>query len=145
MADKKEQLDAETISLYEESLRRCNAAPNFLDVFYDKFLASSPEIRARFAKTDFVRQKRALRASFYLIITAVGDKYGGPENYLKEIAIQHSRHHLGIGAALYDLWLDSLLETVKECDPECDPYVLNAWDLVMVNGIDLMLSYYNHE
>jgi hemoglobin-like flavoprotein len=144
MANQDAPLSDEIIERYEQSLIRCSSCKNFLDEFYDRFRASSPEVAEKFAGTDFAKQKRALRASFFLIVSAIGDKSGGPEHYLKDVAIRHSRKHLDVGAALYDLWLDSLLATVKSCDPECDPYVLHAWEQVMVKGIHYMLGFYNH-
>ena len=56
-------MDDSTLKTFEDSLQRCNSNPNFLDRFYEVFLASSPKVKEKFAQTDFVRQKRALRAS----------------------------------------------------------------------------------
>ena len=52
----------------DESLRRCNAHPVFLDLFYENFLASSPKVKEKFANTDFAKQKRALQASLNLML-----------------------------------------------------------------------------
>jgi hemoglobin-like flavoprotein len=135
-------MDKSTLDLFDASLRRCNARPGFLDLFYENFLASSPKVEEKFANTDFVRQKRALRASLHLMLLAAGDGDKGPERYLKDLAARHSRSQLNIGAELYDLWLDSLLATVKECDPQFDPRVEAAWENVMTVGIGYMLSHF---
>jgi hemoglobin-like flavoprotein len=50
---------------------------------------------------------------------------------------------LNVGAELYDLWLDSLLETVEECDPEHSPEVRHAWEEVMMVGIHYLTVRYN--
>jgi hemoglobin-like flavoprotein len=139
-----ESVDEKTIQIFEQSLRRCDANPEFLDIFYDRFLASSPKVKERFAKTDFHRQKRLLRASFYLILLASEDPDGGPERYLGHLAARHSTKDLDVGAELYDLWLDSLLESVKECDPEYSEEVEEAWEKIMGIGIDFLLSRYHH-
>lgn len=128
------------LNTFDESLKRCNAVPDFLDRFYEKFLASSPKVKEKFAKTNFTRQKRALRASLHLLLIAAEDERRGPERYLRDIAAGHSRAHLDITAELYDLWLDSLLATVRECDPEFDSEVENAWERVMMVGIHYMIS-----
>ena len=60
-----------------------------------------------------------------------------------EIAAQHSAQDLDIGAELYDLWLDSLLETVEETDPEYSPTVRKAWEDVMMVGIHYLCVRYN--
>ena len=125
---------------FEESLRRCNNVPDFLDRFYDRFLESSPKVREKFEGTDFVRQKRALRASFHLLLTVASDEKRSPERYLREVAATHDRNNRNITAELYDLWLDTLLETVRECDPNFNAAVEKAWERVMMIGIHYMLS-----
>ena len=137
-------MDEQTIETFEQSLRRCDADPEFLDIFYDRFLASSPKVKSKFADTDFHRQKRLLRASFYLILLASEDPTDGPERYLGHLAARHSTRDLDVGAELYDLWLDSLLASVKECDPEYNPEVEAAWEKMMGIGIDFLLSRYHH-
>ncbi len=131
-----------TLQKFDESLRRCNAAPGFLSGFYEKFLSSSPKVQERFANTDFVRQKRALRASLHLMLL-VAESEEQAERYLKDLANRHSREQLNIGAELYDLWLDSLLASVGEYDPQFTPEVEDAWEKVMMVGIDFLLSYYD--
>ena len=54
-------MDEKTIQIFEQSPRRCDSNPAFLDIFYEHFLDSSPKIKERFANTDFHRQKRLLR------------------------------------------------------------------------------------
>jgi hemoglobin-like flavoprotein len=136
-------VDQETIEIFDHSLRRCNANPGFLDLFYETFLSSSPKVKERFANTDFSRQKRLLHASFYLILLASEDPENGPARYLDHLASRHSVYDLNIGAELYDLWLDSLLAVVEECDPEFDDSIEEAWERIMGIGIDYMLRHYN--
>ena len=66
-------MDAEILEIFDKSLGRCNARPGFLDRFYERFLAMSPKVAEKFKHTDFVRQKRALRASFHMMLLAAGD------------------------------------------------------------------------
>lgn len=137
------QLDEKTIEIFDRSLRRCDTNAAFLDLFYERFLASSPKVRDKFANTNFARQKRLLRASFYLILLASEDPEGGPERYLKHLAERHSTRDLDIGTEFYDLWLDSLLEAVKLCDAQYGPEVERAWEEMMGIGIDYMLKRYH--
>ena len=135
-------LDEEVLNQVELSLNRCGANPAFLDRFYAIFLDSSPKVKAMFENTNFYRQKRALQASLHgmLLYARGSDASGDP--YLREVAERHSRDNLSIGAELYDLWLDSLLTTIRECDPECTPEVLAAWEQAMTIGIQFFLSHY---
>ena len=133
------QIDESTLGTFHESLDRCDACPKFFDRFYEIFLAASPKVREKFAQTDFNRQKGALRASLFRMLSAVKD---GPESQLDPLAERHSSRQLNIGAEMYDVWLDSLLVAVKECDPKFDPQVEKAWEGVMMVGISYLLSRY---
>jgi hemoglobin-like flavoprotein len=136
-------MDEAVLKTFGESLRRCNSKPEFLDRFYERFLASSPKVREKFANTDFVRQKRALRESLHMMLLVAEDEEKGPDQHLGYIAARHSKAQLDIGAELYDLWLDSLLHTVGEFDPEFNPKIEEAWERVMNVGIRYLLSHYH--
>ena len=135
-------VNQETRRIFEQSLRRCTANNGFLDLFYDTFLVSSPKVREKFADTDFDRQKKMLERSLQLILWASEDPESGPKRYLEHMAERHSSRDLDVGSDLYDLWLDSLLATVRECDPEFDEHVEVAWERVMELGIDYMVRRY---
>lgn len=135
------QIDENTRRVFEGSLQRCYAADGFLDRFYEIFLASSPKVQEKFLRTDFAKQKAALKASFDAMLRAAGNE-NTLENLLDYSAQRHSRWQLNIGAELYDLWLDSLLAAVQECDPEYGPEVQDAWEKVMGTGIKFLLSRY---
>lgn len=136
-------MDPKILKTFEESLARCNADPSFLDRFYEIFLASSPKVKEKFAGTDFVHQKRALRASLHQMLLAAEHGENGPERYLRDLAVSHSKRDLDIGAELYDFWLDSLLATVKQCDGKYDSDVEEAWEDVMMVGISYLLGHYH--
>jgi hemoglobin-like flavoprotein len=129
------------LTTFDRSLARCTSQARFLDLFYEKFLASSPKVKEKFKDTDFVRQKRALKASLHMILLAAQDD--DPGKYLNDIAEKHGAKQLNVGAELYDLWLDSLLETVEACDPEYTPEVRHAWEEVMMVGIHYLTVRYN--
>jgi hemoglobin-like flavoprotein len=136
-------MDPVLLSTFEASLERCSKHPAFLDQFYDCFLASSSKVREKFIQTNFPRQKKALRASFELLVLAAREGEGGPGAHLASLAERHGASHLAIGAEYYDLWLDSLLTTVQACDPRYSPAVEKAWESVMGFGIRYLCSRYN--
>lgn len=127
---------------FEASLKRCEARPGFLDAFYENFLASSPEVAGKFTGTDFARQKELLKTSFHHLLLVARDPKQGPDPYLEEVAVRHGAGGLAIGAHMYDLWLDSLIETVRGHDPECSPEVEAAWEEVMMVGIRYLCTNY---
>ncbi len=136
-------MDERTLTTFGESLQRCSAHPDFLDLFYEAFLGSSPKVREKFANTDFVKQKRALHASLNLMLRAAREEDLGPPRYLDDLARRHGSHDLDIGAEYYDLWLDSLLATVSVCDPKASEEVRQAWEKVMGVGIRYLCARYN--
>lgn len=136
-------MDREILDTMDASFRRCCADAAFLDRFYERFMASSPEVRERFEGTDFVRQKRALLASLHLILLAAEDEEKGPPRYLKDLAVRHSKQGLDIRPDLYDLWRESLLETVSEFDAHFDPEARRAWEKVLAVGISYLVSHYD--
>ncbi len=131
----------EEIALFNDSLERCTVHPEFLDRFYQTFIASSPEVAKKFKHTDFRRQKILLRTSLYMMMLAAMDKSEAQE-YLKQIAHVHSRGGHDIRPELYDLWLDCLIRTVKEFDPAFSKNIENAWRTMMQPGIEFMKSRY---
>ena len=135
-------MSPDILNEFDDSLNRCNANPRFLDIFYHRFLESSPMVKEKFKNTDFRRQKRVLRSSFHLIMLAAEDEEAGSEKYLKDLATSHNAEHLDIGAGLYDLWLDSLLSAVRECDPKFNDRVAQVWEEVMIIGISYLCSNY---
>jgi len=135
-------MDSGLLNAVNESLDRCVANPVFLDRFYEIFLSSSPKVDEKFRGTNFLRQKRALQASLHGLLSLAESGGNSADDYLREAAERHNRARLDIGGELYDLWLDSLLSTVKECDPQATPEVLQAWEAVMQLGIRYFLSHY---
>ena len=53
-----------------------------------------------------------------------------------------SRAELDIKPELYDLWLDRLVQAVREFDPKFDPEIETAWRRVLRPGIEFMKSRY---
>ena len=135
-------MNPKSLAVFEASLKRCEARPDFLDVFYGKFLASSPEVAEKFAGTDFARQKELLRTSLHHLLLVARDPKQGPDPYLEDVAVRHGARGLAIGASLYDLWLDSLIDTARTCDPESGPEIEAAWEEVMMVGIRYLCSNY---
>ena len=109
---------------------------------YDIFLASSPKVREKFAHSDFSRQKAARQTSFHAMLTTAKDGAAAPGQNLNDLAERHSSRQLNIAAELYDLWLESLLAAVQECDAQYDEPFRDAWERVMVVGIGYLLSRY---
>lgn len=111
---------------------------DFFHEFYDTFFASSPQIPAMFANTDFRKQRELLRQGIELMIWfAEGDK--SARERLLQIAVIHRRFRLT--AELYDFWRDSLIKTLAKNDPEFNPALQAAWHTVLSRGIDFFMEH----
>jgi hemoglobin-like flavoprotein len=135
-------MDDRDAELFNDSLQRCLGKADFLERFYEYFLASSPEVAARFAGTDFRRQRRMLKASLWMM---TGILAGRPETtgHLDHIAALHGRARLDVRPEMYGLWLGSLLRAVREADSRYTGDVENAWRRVLAPGIKYMQSRYD--
>jgi hemoglobin-like flavoprotein len=136
-------VNASTRDTFLVSLGRCRATAGFLDAFYQRFVASSDEVRAKFAKTDMMRQVQMLEDTLFVVANAVQGEEGSPaRSDLPRIAERHSRRDLDIGPELFDLFLECLIVTVRTHDPKFSPEVEAAWREVMGFSIDYMRKRY---
>lgn len=133
-------MDDRTVELFNDSLERCQGGP-FLERFYELFLASSDEVRKKFAGVDMRNQQRMLKVSLYMLMLASQKGVGG-EEYIEKVAQRHSRKERDISPQLYEVWLDCLMQAVGECDPYFNADVERAWRDVLKPGIEFMISRY---
>ncbi len=131
----------DTAQIIQQSYNRCLKDDRFFDTFYDIFLNKSDKIPKKFANTDFKRQKLLLKASIGMLV-----KFStGNEHVLaavEKLGETHSRQGHDINPQFYELWLDSLCETLEEHDPEFSPELEATWREEMRNGIELIISQY---
>ena len=122
----------EQIQVARASYGRCQRVPDFLRRFYDKLLASSPEIPAYFVNTKFDRQTKLLQHGILLLLI-----YARSNNpaLLERIAARHGSGELDIPKKLYPCFVESFLATVRDCDPECTRETLQAWEASLAPGI----------
>lgn len=126
-------------NLVFQSYGRCCNSNNFFEDFYANFLASSPEVTAKFVDTNMAAQKHLLRAG---ILNLVLYARGLPPTKLKALAESHSREKLDIQPHLYTYWVNSLLDTIRSHDSESDPACLDAWRRILNKGIEVIKGGY---
>ena len=51
-----------------------------------------------------------------------------------------SKHFIIVTDDMYETWLVSLLQAVRECDPEISDEIEEQWRIVMREGIDQLLG-----
>ena len=133
--------DSDARDLASASYQRCSDRPEFFESFYRNFLAVCPEAAPRFAHTDFARQNQLLRHAVGVLLLFPKQPDTEP-TLLTRIAERHSRRDLAVPAALYPPFVDSLIKTVKQYDPDCTPEVEAAWRRTVEKGVQYMVSRY---
>ena len=128
------------VELFNDSIERCSRSPDFLRRFYTLFLASSDTVAKKFEHTDLKKQARMLKTSLYIMMLASGES--AKVVHLERLARLHSRAGLDIKPELYDLWLDRLVQAVREFDPMIDLEIETAWRRMLQPGIELMKAGY---
>jgi hemoglobin-like flavoprotein len=123
--------------IYHDSFERCLAIPGFFNRFYELFLDSSPAIQEKFKNTDFRKQIQMVKKSLYRLTMATTQSKESLAE-LGRVKKTHSRDQLNIEPYMYDLWLDSLLQTVKEYDKAWTPEVETSWRRVFEPYIEIL-------
>ncbi len=132
-------------ALFRSSLLRCLSNIHFLEHFYDSFVASSPDVKLAFAHTDMERQMAMLNASLYQIMNLYENRDDKAHTHMAALGAAHGKHGHRIPPALYDAWLESLMDAVKRCDPRYDRAIDEAWRDVMRVGIEVMKANWHAE
>jgi hypothetical protein len=127
--------------LFLRSLERCKQSRAFIPAFYDHFLKSSDAVKEKFRFTDFEKQEHMLLRSLELCARAAdGDPEGLRE--LRDRAETHDRRHLDVDACFYSLWLNAIILTASDFDPEWDSEIERAWRTILGHVIDHMVLHY---
>ncbi|WP_322001378.1 globin [Marinobacter alexandrii] len=132
--------------IFDASFRRVQVPRgkrvSFFEAFYRNFLMSSPQVRVLFRNTDMAVQRRMLKKSFFSLVSFYAS--GTVDDVLRKTAEMHSARQLNIDPYLYDLWLECLIDTVREYDPLFSDDVELAWRLILSSGITYMKFGYDH-
>lgn len=90
-----------------------------------------------FAQTDFERQGRLLRHAIGLLLNFPNQPNGEP-TILSRVAKRHGPAELNVPADMYPGFVESLIQTVAEHDPEFDRSIESAWRATIAPGIAYM-------
>lgn len=128
------RFEASYSRIFGDQVGISEAGDAFFVRFYELFFASSPAVRGLFSHTDMTRQVTMLRRSLFEIVTFYVT--GTVSEPLRRIAQIHQ--HLNLQPAMYDDWLDALVGTVREFDPEYDELTDYAWRIALIPGVTYM-------
>ncbi len=117
----------------ECSFARVALDPTFLDDFFTRFMKSDPSLRELFSRIDVEKQKPFTRTEIVaLLMYARGNERGGP--LLAQVVSRH--RYLGLQPAMYDLWVKSLIATLKMFDPMWSGELDQCWRSTLAKGLD---------
>lgn len=126
----------------QQSYGRCLRQPNFIQNFYDRFLASDPRIPALFANTDFGRQRLALRRGISMAILFAGGNHI-VDRPMGQMADVHARSgRAPVPPDLYPFWVDCLLQTIHADDPQIDTRLIARWREAMERVTAMFIQHY---
>jgi hemoglobin-like flavoprotein len=126
----------------QQSYGRCLREDSFIDKFYERFLASDPRIRAMFEKTDFAKQRMALRRGISMAILHA-DGSSIVERPMGQMADVHARAgRAPVPPELYPLWVNALLDTIKATDPKADDTLMRRWREAMEKVTAMFVRHY---
>jgi truncated hemoglobin YjbI len=129
---------------FESSVSRVLAPDSsdaFFSRFYELFVGSDPRIAKMFEETDMTHQKNMLRDSLAELREFSTSLKSN--NYIVTLARIHGVRGRKVSPESYDTWLNALVETVCEMDPECSVQTELSWRLVLAPGIAFMKFYYD--
>jgi serine/threonine protein kinase len=160
------------LNIVKESYKRCAFQPNFdngfFDIFYKNFIDKCPKAQEKFSqfkeknekeKEYWNRQHKLLKQAVLFLFTYFEEKdeldsssyYEQAEpNILSRIAEIHDRHNKDIPPNMYPAFVDALINTVIDFDPNCkdskknSDIVKEAWKKVLEPGVEYMKRKYNH-
>lgn len=129
------------VAAVRKSYGRVIAKGGFIERFYEIFLNSTPEIGRMFARTDFKKQNEMLERSLSMSLLF---PQGNPiaKQVVDRIRLSHDRAHMNVDPALYRYWLDSLVKTVAERDPEFNAALEQQWRRVLQVTLDYLAEGY---
>lgn len=76
-----------------------------------------------------------------VIMHGQGNSFGTKS--LDKIAESHCKKKWNISPSLYPFWVNSLMQAIKECDPQLTPAVEAEWRKVLKAGASYIAAGYN--
>ncbi|MGE0494342.1 MAG: hypothetical protein AB7S38_34335 [Vulcanimicrobiota bacterium] len=118
------------------SLERCARSGDYLDTFYRLLFVKSPHFRTRFEMVDMDEQKRKLATSLPRLILLPLLEPDAPE--VEAVRREHRQRHTRGSKQNYTLWLETVCETVRRHDPECDSELEYAFKTRLEQAVALL-------
>jgi hemoglobin-like flavoprotein len=130
-------MSSQATEITRASFSRCVERPGFFAAFYRNFFAALPEAEPLFARTDLAKQHKLIEHAIKILLIFPPQEDGEP-TLLTRLAKKHGTAELGIDPAWYAPFLDSLVFTASQFDPEFTRETGAAWRESLQPGMDYM-------
>lgn len=130
-------MSSETTEICRASFNRCAESPDFFQAFYRSFFAVLPAAEPLFTETDLVRQGKLIEHAIKILLVFPQQPVGEP-TLLTRLAQKHGAGQLAIDPEWYPIFIDSLVLTAGQFDPEFSREVEAAWRDALQPGMDYM-------
>lgn len=127
----------------QQSYGRCLRDKRFIERFYEVFMASNAEVAAMFAKTDFQKQRLALRRGISVAIFHASGSSVYKRSMLEMADIHSKAGRCPVAPDLYPHWVESLMTVIAETDELADEALLARWREAMGKTIGTFIGAYN--
>ena len=126
---------------FNDSYQRVHQdAEGFYSEFYKTLLPKSDDIKELFDKVDMQHQRLILQSGLATLVAFSATKHA--TDYMIELAKIHGRE-MKLTAAMYDTWMEALIETIKKRDPKFTIQVELGWRTILSPGIECMKHFDN--
>jgi len=131
----------------KKSYGRCmitrDTKDKFFHTFYEKFLSSNPVIGEMFKNTLFDKQITMLKNAISMAILFAEKQDELARDVLTKIRNSHSKSRRNVKPEYYNDWLVSLMDTLKECDPQFNVQLEANWREMLQVTIDYIVDGYD--
>ena len=142
MERKRKKSWEEKVALVRDSYLRVKDQPDFASDFYSNLFFLKPKLRDYFAKTDFEHQDKALMHGLSFLISFLDQKDPHARQQVLRISRSHSKFNMNVHPHEYYYWIEALILTVKNHDPQWMQDLTYYWREVISYPIMFIVSQY---
>jgi hemoglobin-like flavoprotein len=130
------------VEIVRNSFLRSSKDKTFAAKFYDNLFFLNPKISSYFMNTDFDHQRRALMNGLEFLIGFLDETDEHSRKQIIRLAKTHSADNLNIHPHHYYYWIDALVMTASELDPDWKDDFQYYWREVIHFPVSFMISFY---
>jgi hypothetical protein len=119
------------------SLARVGLDPNFLDHLYETFLKSHSSVSALLGSVDPDKRKALLLTEIMALLQSGQGEENG-KLVLDQVGANHA--WIGMEPSMYHYWLDSLLKTLGQFDPQWSHELETTWTQSLKSGLEYLTT-----